>query len=81
VLWQFLLEAMILSVGGGLIGVLLGVAGPVSVRFIMPELEIPISTTAVLVALGVSALVGLTFGTLPALRASRLNPTEALRYE
>jgi putative ABC transport system permease protein len=44
-------------------------------------IEIPISTTSVIVAFAVSFLVGLIFGMLPANRASRLNPTEALRYE
>jgi putative ABC transport system permease protein len=43
--------------------------------------QIPISTTAIAVAFGVSMMVGLIFGMLPANRASRLNPTEALRYE
>jgi putative ABC transport system permease protein len=81
ILAQFLLEATIISVGGGLLGVILGVSIPLSIRFFVDGIDIPVSMTAVWVALGLSALVGLTCGTLPALRASRLNPTEALRYE
>jgi len=81
ILLQFLAEAILLSLIGGIAGIALGVAIPYSVRFIEPALRIPISTTSILVAFGVSCLVGIVFGMLPALRASRLMPTEALRYE
>ena len=54
---------------------------PLSVRFFVQGVEIPISVTAILVAFAVSFLVGIIFGILPANRAARLNPTEALRYE
>jgi putative ABC transport system permease protein len=81
VLQQFLLEAVLISVGGGLLGILIGVAMPLSVRLFTDEVAIPVSSTSVLIAFGVSLIVGLVFGLLPASRASRLNPTEALRYE
>jgi putative ABC transport system permease protein len=78
---EFLTEALILSVGGGLIGIALGVAVPYSVRFFTSAIQIQIPTAAVALGFGVTLLVGLTFGMIPALRASRLNPVEALRYE
>jgi putative ABC transport system permease protein len=63
------------------IGIILGVAMPLSIRLFTDEFRIPISTASILIAFVVSLLVGLVFGILPANRASRLNPTEALRYE
>lgn len=81
VLQQFLTEAVLISMGGGFIGILIGTAIPLSVQFITDEFRVPISVTSVLVAFGVSLVVGIVFGMLPANRASRLNPTEALRYE
>jgi putative ABC transport system permease protein len=81
VLQQFLLEAVLISLGGGLVGILAGVAVPLSVQFFTDEFAIPISGWSIVIAFAVSALVGLLFGLLPANRASRLNPTEALRYE
>lgn len=81
ILAQFLMEAIIISIAGGAIGILAGVALPFSVQFFVENLRIPISTTSILVAFGVSCAVGLVFGLLPANRASKLHPTEALRYE
>ena len=78
---QFLMEAVIISVGGGAIGILVGVALPASVRYFTDDIQVPISMSLIGIAFGVSLLVGLVFGILPANRASRLNPTEALRYE
>ncbi len=78
---QFLTEAVVISMSGGLIGALLGVAVPLSVRFFTDDVRIPISKLSVVIAFGVSLIVGVVFGLLPANRASRLNPTEALRYE
>jgi len=80
-LTEFLAEALILSCVGGLIGIFLGVAAPFSVRFFTSEVLIEIPVAAVLLGFGVTLLVGLTFGMLPALRASRMNPVDALRYE
>lgn len=81
VLHQFLLEAVLISVGGGIVGILAGVALPLSVQFFTDQFAIPISVWSIVIAFGVSAVVGLVFGLIPANRASRLNPTEALRYE
>jgi putative ABC transport system permease protein len=80
-LTEFLVEALILSGGGGLVGILLGVAVPYSVRFFTTAIQIQIPFAAVALGFGVTVFVGLTFGMIPALRASRLNPVEALRYE
>jgi putative ABC transport system permease protein len=81
VLEQFLTEAVVLSVSGGLIGILIGISIPLSVRFLTDQIRVPISPLSIVVAFGVSLVVGVVFGMLPANRAARLNPTEALRYE
>jgi putative ABC transport system permease protein len=80
ILLQFLTEAILVSLSGGLMGILVGVAIPLSVQ-LFADIRIPISPVAILVAFGVSCLVGLVFGMLPANRAAHLHPTEALRYE
>jgi len=80
ILVQFLTEAILVSLSGGLLGILVGVAIPLSVR-LFADIKIPISPVAIVVAFGVSCVVGLIFGILPANRAAHLNPTEALRYE
>ncbi len=79
---QFLTEAILISISGGLLGILVGLAGPLSARIALDgALDIQISPWSVVVAFAVSFLVGLIFGILPANRASQLSPTEALRYE
>ena len=78
--FQFLSEAVLISVGGGLVGVVIGLALPYSVRF-LTEYRIPISGLSAIVAIVVSSLVGILFGTVPAARAARLDPVESLRYE
>jgi putative ABC transport system permease protein len=80
VLSQFLVEAVVLSAAGGLLGILFGLAGAVGlarlihVPFVFPAQALPI-------AFGVSLLVGVVFGVFPARKASRLNPLQALRFE
>ena len=78
---QFLTEAILISLTGGVVGIIVGVALPLSVQVFVDNIRIPISSASIVVAFSVSSLVGLIFGILPASRASRLNPTEALRYE
>ncbi|MBZ5593793.1 MAG: ABC transporter permease [Acidobacteriia bacterium] len=81
ILLQFLTEAVLISLGGGMLGILVGVSIPLSVQLFVENLAIPVSPASVVIAFSVSCAVGLIFGMLPANRASRLNPTEALRYE
>jgi putative ABC transport system permease protein len=81
VLWQFLLEAMTLTLMGGIAGVLLGVGVALLIQFFLPSLTATISIGAISAGLVVSVSVGLFFGLWPAYRAARLNPIEALRYE
>jgi putative ABC transport system permease protein len=81
VLLQFLVEAVVMSVVGGALGIVVGLALPLSVPLFTSQIKVPVSPISVVVAFIVSFAVGVTFGLLPARRASRLNPTEALRYE
>jgi putative ABC transport system permease protein len=80
VLYQFLFEAMFLSLVGGLLGVFAGVAGASFVGM-ANNWTIVVQPSAVLLAFGFSAVVGVFFGFYPALKASRLRPVEALRFE
>jgi putative ABC transport system permease protein len=77
---QFLSEAALISLAGGLGGVVIGLALPLSVRF-LTNYRIPISGLSVIVAIFTSAAVGILFGTAPAVRAAKLDPVESLRYE
>src|SRR5712691_2963060 len=78
--FQFLSEAILISLIGGLVGIFIGLAIPFSVRF-FTEYRIPISGLSAIIAIVVSSLVGVIFGTLPASRAAQLDPVESLRYE
>lgn len=80
ILTQFLVEAMVMTLLGGLIGIVLGVGGAfiISLAFNIPFV---LSIPAIIVAVGVSSLVGIIFGLYPARRAARLSPIDALRHE
>ena len=78
--YQFLSEAILISLVGGVLGVIIGLAIPYSVRF-FTEYRLPISGLSAIVAIVVSSLVGILFGTVPAARAAKLDPVESLRYE
>lgn len=77
---QFLIEAVFISLSGGIIGTLLGLALPVSVR-IFTDYHLPVSPWSVIIALVTSTAVGIIFGTLPANRAAQLDPVESLKHE
>jgi putative ABC transport system permease protein len=77
---QFLAEAVMISLAGGIVGTLLGLALPLSVRF-FTNYAIPISPWSIVAALGVSLIVGVVFGTVPATRAAQMDPVESLKYE
>jgi putative ABC transport system permease protein len=77
---QFLVEALVLCLVGGILGVMAGIGTAMTLSRIM-QWNTLISPMAVAVAFGFSALVGLFFGLWPARRAARLDPIDALRYE
>ncbi len=81
ILWQFLLEAVTLSLVGGLIGIALGALGAEVVSALIDDFRSVVTPQAVVLATTFSAAVGLFFGIYPARRASQLNPIDALRYE
>ncbi len=77
---QFLAEAILISFIGGIVGIVLGLAIPWSARY-LTDYRIPISGLSAIIAIVVSSLVGIIFGTVPAARAAQLDPVESLRYE
>jgi putative ABC transport system permease protein len=77
---QFLAEAILISLIGGVVGIVIGLALPYSVRF-LTDYRIPISGLSAIIAIVVSSVVGILFGTVPASRAAQLDPVESLRYE
>jgi putative ABC transport system permease protein len=78
--FQFLAEAILISFAGGIAGIVVGLAIPYSVRF-LTDYRLPISGRSAIIAIVVSAVVGIIFGTVPASRASQLDPVESLRHE
>jgi putative ABC transport system permease protein len=82
ILYQFLIEAFLISGGGAVLGILIGIAIPVAVQFFLPgNLRVPVSGISVVLAFAVSCTTGLFFGYLPASQAAKLQPIESLRYE
>jgi ABC-type antimicrobial peptide transport system permease subunit len=80
ILWQFLIEAVVLCVLGGAIGILFGRVGSYIVTT-FKHWPVRMSVVGMIAAVGVSIAVGVVFGFYPAWKASRLDPIEALRYE
>jgi putative ABC transport system permease protein len=80
ILWQFLVEAATLTTVGAIVGLIVGGGLTLLIRSTTP-IEASTPPMAILAALGTSAFLGIAFGMLPAMRASRLDPVEALRYE
>ena len=81
IIWQFLTEAMTLTAAGGVIGVSLGVGISLLINALLPSLPSAVPLWAVVVGVLMATSVGLFFGMYPAVKAARLNPVEALRYE
>jgi putative ABC transport system permease protein len=80
ILTQFLIEAMVLSLIGGLLGVLFGVSTTAAFAHLLGW-PLTASPASLLAAVGTSAMIGLVFGFLPARRAAKLDPIDALRVE
>jgi len=78
ILTQFLLEAVILSVSGGLMGIILGLGASIIVALLLVS---QVTSWSIFLAFSFSVLVGVVFGMAPAIKASKLSPIEALRYE
>ena len=82
IMYQFLIEAFLISGGGAVIGILIGLAIPVVAQAFLPaNLRMPVSNASVILAFVVSCSTGLFFGYLPASQAAKLQPIESLRYE
>jgi putative ABC transport system permease protein len=82
ILYQFLIESFVISGGGAVIGILIGIGIPVAAQFFLPgNLRVPVSGLSVVIAFVVSCSTGLFFGYLPASQAASLQPVESLRYE
>jgi putative ABC transport system permease protein len=77
---QFLVETMVLSVGGGFIGVVLGIVVPFVISH-MTAMKTIVTSSSLVIAFGISGAVGIVFGLYPASRAAALDPIEALRHE
>jgi putative ABC transport system permease protein len=77
---QFLTEAVLISLTGGVVGSFVGLAIPLSIR-LFTDYQFPISWKSVVIALATATMVGVVFGTVPATRAAQLDPVDALKYE
>jgi len=81
ILLQFLIEAVSISLVGGLVGLVITYGIGAGIKALMPALPLVFSTVLILTGLGLSVMTGILSGFIPALGASRLDPVEALRYE
>ncbi|MCP4428050.1 MAG: FtsX-like permease family protein [Chloroflexi bacterium] len=81
ILGQFLTEAVVLALLGGVLGIGIGVAGATAVHLAVPDLDTAVTVNSIGLAVGFSVAVGLFFGIYPASRAASLNPIDALRFE
>jgi putative ABC transport system permease protein len=78
--YQFLAEAIIISLVGGVVGTIVGLSVPLSIRF-FTDYQLPISIWSVVIALTAATAVGVVFGTIPATRAAQMDPVDSLKYE
>ncbi len=80
ILMQFLVESVIMTLAGGVVGIVIGITGAYVISLVA-GIPFVISIPAVVIAVGVASLVGVVFGLYPARRAAQLSPIDALRYE
>ena len=80
ILTQFLIEAIVLSLVGGVLGIILGIIGN-QIIYRVTDFYIPTAIYSILIGFGFSAMIGVAFGYFPARKAAKLNPIDALRYE
>ena len=86
IVYQFLAESITISLAGCIVGWGLGMAGlfafiPIVNSYVSVEFSLVVNAGSVLIVLLIAVLIGVTFGTYPAYRASRLNPIDAIRHE
>ena len=81
IILQFLTEAVVITMTGGLIGILIVFAGAFAATSLIPDFTVAVQASSIVLAIAISASIGIFFGVYPANRASRLNPIDALRYE